>query len=78
MVRAGETYKIDDVKVHIVEVLSYKKMSGRKELMIGYKIEDGDFVSPVAHFWMDEYDDIRRHLRRVVNYYKEVKNVLRR
>jgi len=77
MVRAGEVYKEGDIEIHIVEVIPYRKLSGRRELLIGYFIKDGNFKSPVAHFWMDEHDDIRKHLRKIVAFYNDVKNTLK-
>jgi hypothetical protein len=77
MVRAGETYEFDGIIVEIVEVNPYYTFSKVRNLMISYRIKEGSFVSPVAHLWMSEVDDIRARLKEVVEYYIQVKKTLR-
>jgi len=76
MVRAGETYTHKKIVVKIMEVIPYRSYTGRRHLMIAYKIIDGDFESPVAHFWKPEGEDIRPYIERVVEYYLEVRKSL--
>ncbi len=78
MVREGETYEHEGIKVVIMEVIPYKRFSGKKELLVAYKLIDGEYESPVAHFWMGEHEDIRKIIRDIVNYYLKIKPVLRR
>lgn len=77
MVREGETYESGGVTVRIVEVIPYTTFSGRRELMIAYRIEDGRFISPVAHFWMREGEDPRPYIERIVAQYKRVRDMFR-
>jgi len=77
MVRAGETYEFDGIIVEILEVTPYYTFSKVRNLMISYRIREGSFVSPVAHLWMSEVDDIRIRLKEVVDYYNSVKKSLR-
>lgn len=73
MVREGETYSHNNITVKIVEVSPIRHFSGRKELMVAYQIVDGNYTSPVAHFWMSERADIRDKIREIVEYYKSIK-----
>jgi len=83
VVRVGDEYKlpIDEeqpdrkIVIKIVEVIPYRKLTGGRRLLIGYKLIDGNFVSPTAHLWINENEDIRPHLKRVVEFYNEVKSV---
>jgi len=72
MVRTGETYKEGKIVFKIVEVIPTVNVDGSKELLIGYRIIDGGYVSPIAHFWMKENEDIRDKIREIVEFYKEV------
>jgi len=82
MVRPGETHTVEtevgEIKVQIVEVLPYRTPTRRRALLIGYRIVDGKFESPVAHFWMYEGENIRKKIEDVVNYYLQVRNIVRR
>ncbi|RLG33798.1 hypothetical protein DRN97_04215 [Methanosarcinales archaeon] len=73
MVRAGETYELENIKVRIVEVISYMGYKRRRHLLIGYRIIDGSYQSPIAHFWMRETEDIRRKIEEIVKYYLDIK-----
>jgi len=73
MVRAGETYEHEGIKVKIMEVKPYYTYRKRRNLLIGYKIIDGNYTSPTAHFWMAENEDIRRKIEEVVNFYLDIK-----
>jgi len=76
VVRAGEEHQVSGVTVRILEVTSYRTFSGRRELMVAYQIIDGDYISPIAHFYMAEREDVRRKIEEVVNYYLQVKSAL--
>jgi len=76
MVRPGEVYEHEGIKVQIVEVAPYYTYKKRKQLLIGYRLIDGSYTSPTAHFWMSEHEDIRRKIEEVVNFYREVKKSL--
>jgi len=72
----GEEKKEEEVKIEIIEVHPYRRITGKKELMIAYRIIDGDWYSPVAHFWMSEHDDIRKKLREVAQHYLAIRRRL--
>jgi len=79
MVRAGEVHTHESgVKVRIVEVMEYREFRGRRMLMIAYQIIDGDYTSPVAHFWMPKMEDIRPHIEKVVGTYLSIRGAVRR
>jgi len=77
MVKAGEVINMEGILVKIMEVIEYKTFSGKKMLLIGYRIKDGDYESPTAHFWMDYYADIKEKIKEVVDFYLAVRKVLR-
>jgi len=74
MVRAGETHEHQGIKIRIVEVATIIGYKRRKTYLIGYKIIDGDYTSPAAHFWMAENEDIRQHIEKIVSFYLEIKD----
>lgn len=78
MVRAGQEYEHEKVVVQIVEVLPYFDIAGRKHYQIAYKIKDGQYESPVAHFWIDQRTDIREMVRQIVEQYLAIVKPLRR
>lgn len=73
MVRQGETYEHEGIKVRIMEVAPVTVYKGKRTYLIGYKIIDGNYTSPLAHFHMAEYEDIRKWIERIVNYYLDIK-----
>jgi len=73
MVRQGETFEHEGIKVKIVEVAPYSTYRKQRNLLIGYKIIDGKYTSPTAHFWMRESEDIRRKIEEIVNFYLDIK-----
>jgi len=73
MVRQGETYEHQGIKIRIVEVAPYYTYRRHRNLLIGYKIIDGTYTSPTAHFWMRETEDIRRRIEQIVNFYLDIK-----
>jgi len=77
MVKIGDIFQEEGILVKIVEVIEYKTFTGRKMVLIGYKIKDGDYESPTAHFWMDYYADIKEKIKEIVDYYLSVRKVLR-
>jgi len=78
MVRAGEEHEVEGIRIQIVEVLPYRTFRGRRMLMIGYRIIDGDFISPVAHLWIGEGEDIRPKLKELARHYLSLRGTLRR
>ena len=78
MVRAGEEHEVEGIKLQIVEVMPYRTFRGRRMLMIAYRIIDGDFISPVAHFWIPEGADVRPKIEEVVKHYLTIRGRLRR
>jgi len=73
MVRVGENYEHQGITVKIVEVAPYYTFRKRKHFLIGYKIIDGNYTSPTAHFWMAEGEDVRKKIEEVVNFYLDIK-----
>jgi len=77
VVREGETFEHKKVVLEIVEVLPYFDPSNRRSLMVAYRLKDGAFVSPVAHFWMAKSADVRRHVEEIVEHYLDILRPLR-
>ena len=78
MVRAGEEHEVEGIRVRIEEVMPYRTFRGRRMLMIAYRIIDGDFTSPVAHFWIPEEADIRPKIEEIVRNYLAIRGRFRR
>jgi len=73
MVREGETYTHKNITIVILEVREYTTFAGRKELMIAYRLKDGRYTSPTAHFWMPQTKDINVEIRKIVEHYLNVR-----
>jgi len=73
---AGERVRVNDVILEIVEVIPYRTISGRKDLLVGYKIINGKFTFPVAHIWGRENANWRLTLKEVVEHYLEMRKKL--
>jgi len=78
MVRAGETYTRKEVTLRIIEVYTYRTATGRREQMIAYRIEHGSYISPVAHFWIGEGEDIRAKINSVIDHYLSIRSLVTR
>jgi len=76
MVRKGEIHEHQGIKVKLVEVIPYYTFKGRRHFLIAYRIIDGKYTSPVAHFWMAENEDIREKIEAVVKHYLEIRKTL--
>ena len=76
MVRIGDKFEEQGITIHIKEVLPYFNPVGKRMLMIGYRIQDGKFVSTIAHFFMGAKTDIRKEIKKVAEYYLENKKVI--
>jgi hypothetical protein len=73
LVRIGDEYEEQNVKILIREVLPYFNAAGTPSFMIGYIIQDGKYTSPLAHFWMEKSKDIRVAVRKEVEYYLSIR-----
>lgn len=78
MVRAGERYEEQGIIVEVVEVNPLQFFDKRKGLQVAYRIRDGDWVSPIAHWWQLEREDPRPIIERIVENYLAIRNQLRR
>jgi len=78
MVRAGETYRHRDIDLRIEEVTEYKTFSGLRELMIAYRIIDGTWKSPVAHFFLPPRTDPRPKVEKIIEEYLRIRESIRR
>jgi len=77
VVRAGETYEHENIVVEVVEVTPYLDFSKRRHLMIAYRIKNGAWTSPLAHWWQGEREDPRPIVERIVENYLAIKPRLR-
>lgn len=77
MVRIGDEYKEKDIIVRVKEVFPHFSASGKSSYMIGYEIQDGEYTSPLAHFWMGRSQDFRVEAKKVIEYYLSIVHFLR-
>jgi len=77
-VKAGQTFDLGGIVIEIVEVIPTQDILGKKQYIIGYRIREKDFVSPVGHWFVSEDDDIKRWIKETVEFYIRVRDMLRR
>lgn len=77
-IKIGDTHTHKGVTLEVVEVTKLTTFSGITQLMIAYKIRDRDYVSPVAHVFVNEGQDVRTAFEQVIDYYLNVKRMLLR
>ncbi|RLG05462.1 MAG: hypothetical protein DRN61_00590 [Thaumarchaeota archaeon] len=77
MPRAPQSFTVRDVIVEIVEVMEHRTFTGQREYLVAYRIRDGRFISPVAHFICRSEQEFRRRLNEVVDHYYTLKPMLR-
>jgi len=89
MTSIGKDVVIDGIRLHIVEIATIKKYKRGYRFLVGYRIIDGGFISPVAHFWFDFPVDwtkindehtieqveniIKQKAKEVIDFYKRIK-----
>ena len=78
MPRAGERYEHKGIILEIVEVMPYRLLTGRRAFLIAYRIIDGSFISPVAHFYYLHGMKMKDIVVKVMENYLQVKNTLLR
>ena len=82
MPRTGERIEHKGVIFEVVEVLPYKipTPSGtfHEYYLIGYRIIDGNFRSPVAHFYMRRDEDFMEKVQKIIDEYLRNKEVIQR
>jgi len=75
--KGDNAYIFRNIVVEIVEVMQFRSPAGRLKNMIAYRIRDRNFVSPVAHFWMDQAEDVKKYIKQVVEQYLAVKGMIK-
>jgi len=78
MVHAGERHQHKGIILQIVEVNEYRTFSGQRELMIAYRIKDGAWESPTAHFILPPRVDPRPKVEKIIEEYLRIRNAIRR
>ena len=69
MVNAGDIYERDGVVIQIVEVNQLRDPRGGRMLMVSYRLKHGNFVSPVAHFWVRRWQNPEEIINQIVDNY---------
>jgi len=77
MPRAPQSFNIRGITVEIVEVMEHKTFTGQREYLVAYRIRDGHFISPVAHFICRSDRELRQKINEVADHYFGLKPVLR-
>jgi len=77
VVKVGMRFTIKGVTVEIVETIPYELPSGAKALLVGYRLHDLDYHSPVAHIWFRPEEltneKVREKFEALVDFYKSLK-----
>ncbi|RDD52883.1 MAG: hypothetical protein BA066_07340 [Candidatus Korarchaeota archaeon NZ13-K] len=77
MIRPPKQFETRGIIVEIVEVMEYRDMVGRMNFLVAYRIIDGHYVSPVAHFSCSGARELREKIEQVADHYFALKPVLR-
>jgi len=72
MVDTETRVQVENITVQVVEVIPYRDVGGKTNLLVGYKIIDKDFVSPVAHIWGSETDNWNLKLKQAGEHYLDI------
>ena len=73
-VRTGQSFSHKNITIEIVEVIKTRDILNRTQYIIAYRIRDGNFVSPVAHWFLSETDDVKKWIKETIDFYLKVKN----
>lgn len=77
MPRAPQSFDVRGITVEIVEVMEHRTITGMKEFLVAYRIRDGQFISPVAHFVCKSDNELRHKINEVADHYFNLKPMLR-
>jgi len=67
-----------NITFEIIEVNQVKGYKNRVTYVISYRLIDGGFTSPVAHLFVSPTDDVRKHVKQVIDHYLHNKEYIRR
>ncbi|MBA7556113.1 hypothetical protein ES705_48811 [subsurface metagenome] len=77
MPRVGQELEEKGITLKIMEIVPYFSPTGKRMLLVGYRIIDGKFTSTLAHFFMKANADIRPEVEKVINFYKEQMDIIK-
>jgi len=72
----GQSFIMKGITIRIVEVAEWRMPWGERYYLVGYRIVDGDRISPVAHILVRDDEDLRPWLEKIADYYNQVKQLL--
>jgi len=75
-VEKGQLFDDGQTQLLIVEANPFHDAFDRTSLMVGYKILDGRYASPVAHFWMRSGESIEQMASRILGEYRKFQKVI--
>jgi len=58
------------ITLQILEVRPFSDPFNRKQFMVGYRITDGKYTSPIAHFWIKDLRKLGKSIKEIVRHYK--------
>ena len=73
----GSEIDVGEIKVRIVEIIETRDFAKNRILQVAYQIVDGDYVSPTAHLWVRNEEELKKRIKRVVSDYLRVRDFMR-
>ena len=68
----GEEYERNKTKLK-VEIVEFRfDASGKRSYIIGYRIIDGHYTSPIGYIWVDERESYHKLFDEIIDRYREV------
>ena len=71
MVEQGQVFKDGEIRLLVLEAKPFRDPSNRASFMVGLRILDGDYQSPVFHIWMKKKNDIRTAVSKIIGDYRQ-------
>jgi len=76
MVEPGSTYNVEGILFQIIETHRYYDVAKRSHLLVSYRIKDGSYVSPIAHFNISLGADPKDLIKKIVIQYLRSKQTI--
>lgn len=71
MVEQGQVFKDGEIRLLVLEAKPFRDPSNRASYMVGLRILDGNYQSPVFHIWMKKKDNIRTAVSKIIGDYRQ-------
>jgi hypothetical protein len=66
------------ITLQIVDIQPFFDPFHRNNFMVGYRVIDGKYTSPIAHFWMRDLSKLGQSIKDIVRSYKRTLRRIRK